>query len=374
MLTHLTPRFLPQIDGLGDYSRLMAEHLRDSFAIQSRFVVGDPQWKQLEKSDDNPFMVEAVDHRSAADLELKLYETETVVVHYVPYGYHVRGVPFWINRGLRRWKHAKSGRRLIIVLHEVWASGPPWKSEFYLSFLQRRLVSGLHRLSNGVLTSTALMKGMLDKIEPGKTRLMPIPSALPPMNAQTERIFHQQGPIVVIAFGQEESRRLSIQAHEKLLCALHAEKLLQGVTVVGKGANSGENSSADIRLLRGFLPAELIQAYSNVTPERGAKLLQQADLFLSYYPSILACKSSALTAALAAGCVPVLPEAKAPEPLGEGVDILACDGSERQITRILTLIRQGRLGSIGEAGWRWYDQHASWASAASEMARLIQGR
>lgn len=373
MLTHLTPRFFPQIDGLGDYSRLMAKHLRDSFAIQSRFVVGDPQWQRLEKSSDSSFAVEAVDNRSADDLELRLNSTNTAVVHYVPYGYHVRGVPVWINCALRRWKHAVPGRRLITVFHEVWASGPPWKSEFYLSLLQRRLVIQLHRLSDGVLTSTVLMQRMLDKIQPGKTSLMPIPSAFPPLARLEGRRFHRAGPITVIVFGQEASRFMSVQVHEKLLRTLHAQKLLGRIVVVGKGANSADNPSADIQFLRRFLSDSLIQAYRNVTPARGAELLQQADLFLSYYPSNLACKSSALTAALAAGCVPVLPETNSPEPLEAGRDILACDGSDLQIAAIVALIQAGQLGSMGIAGWRWYEKNASWAAAAGKMAELITG-
>ena len=367
----ITPRFLPQIDGLGDYARLLAEHLRDSFGISSRFLVGDPQWSQLEKIGATPFQVEAVAARNADELFRRLQKTETVILHYVTYGYHPRGVPFWINRALRRWKTGQTGRRLIVVFHEVWASGPPWKSEFFTSLIQRRLVVELHRLADGVLTSTALMEGMLNKIQPGKTQLRPIPSAFPPMAAVGDRTFHRAGPIRVVAFGQEASRLLSIEVHEKLLRALHAAGLLSGVEVVGKGADDGATPSSDIQRLRSFLPAALVRAYRDVSPARGADLLQNADLFLSYYPSILACKSSALTAALAAGCVPVLPEARSPEPLREGSEILACDGSEAQIAAAVAVIRAGKLGAMGEAGWQWYGQNASWNAVTSAVADML---
>ncbi len=370
-LVHLTPRFAPQIDGLGDYARLMAEALKGALQLESRFIIGDPQWNLLPKLATSPFTAEAVAQRDAGELLRRLEKVRTVVLHYVPYGYHKRGVPFWINRALRQWKRARPERRLIIVFHELWASGPPWKSEFYLSLLQRRLVTELHRLCDGALTSTALMERMLNEIQPGKARLMPIPSAFPQMTAPGQRAFHRGGPVRVVAFGQEASRHLSIQVHEKLLRALHAEGLLAGVDAVGKGADDSDAPSADVRLLRTFLPAPLIRAYRDVTPPRGAELLRQADLFLSYYPSILLCKSSALTAALASGCIPVLPEARQAEPLTDGTDVLACDGSAEQIRRITGLARAGQLGPIGEAGWRWYDRHASWAVAVNAMAALI---
>ena len=374
VLTHITPRFPPQIDGLGDYSLLMAEHLRQSFGMESRFIVGDPGWSLSGNTSQSPIDAKAVPGRSASALLGLLGDAETVVLHYVPYGYHPRGVPFWINRAFRRWKRAKPGRRLIVVFHEVWASGPPWKSEFYLSLVQRRLVAELHRLSDGAMTSVAVMVRMLDSIQPGKTRLVPIPSAFPQMTAPDERAFHREGPVRVVAFGQEASRHLGIQMHEKLLRALHADGLLAGVDAVGKGADDSGTPSSDVRLLRSFLPAPLIRAYRDVTPAHGAELLRKADLFLSYYPSHLLCKSSALTAALASGCIPLLTEGKEAEPLVDGTNILACDGTSEQIRRITGMIRGGQLGSIGEAGWRWYDRHASWPVAAGEMASLIGNR
>ncbi len=367
----ITPRFLPQIDGLGDYSRLLAAEFNESHGLESSFIIGDPQWNGLAKPADLSFPAVAVRERGASELTRLLADTGTVVLHYVCYGYHERGVPCWLNHALRRWKHGSPGRRLVVVFHELWASGPPWRSEFYLGFVQRRLVTELHRLCDAAVTSTPLMLRMLDAILPGKTTFQPIPSNLPGIPL-AQRTLHGGGPIRVIAFGQETSRLHGVRTHGNLLRALHREELLECVRVVGKGAVAGESASEDVRLLRSFLPAEKIHANKDVSAQEGSELMGRSDLFLSYYPSALLCKSGALMAALGCGCVPVLPEAGNAEPFLEGRELLACDGSAGQIARIIDLVRTGGLGGISRNGWTWNDRNATWPIVAAKLAGLLR--
>jgi hypothetical protein len=369
-ITHITPHFFPQIDGLGDYARLLGEELRRSHGMESRVVVGDPEWKE-GGSGTSSQDVRAVPSRSPEALLALLGDPPTVVLHYVGYGYHVRGVPFWITKAMRRWKEVDSNRKLIVVFHELWASGPPWKSEFYLGFIQRRLVAELHRMCDAALTSTPLMVRRLEAIHPGKTIFQPIPSNLPTLPLD-QRVLHHKGPAKVIVFGQEASRLLSIQAHAPLLRALHQEGLLAEIRVVGKGVEAGGTPSADVRLLRTFLPREIISAASNVSPAQGTALLGLSDLFLSYYPSAFVCKSGALMAALGCGCVPILPEATKAKPLAEGRELLACDGSEEQIRLVVDRVRSAGLANLAEAGWNWYQRNASIEVVGSTVAGLLR--
>jgi hypothetical protein len=368
-IVHITPGFLPQINGLGDYARLLATELKQGFGFESQFVVGDPEWSCQGMV--LPFPVTAVRARGAGELLRELDQAETLILHYVGYGYHQRGAPFWINRAIRRWKQQSQKRQLIVVFHELWATGPPWKSEFYLSLFQRHLIVELYRLCDAAMTSAPIMYRMLEAILPGKTAFQPIPSNFPTMPLD-RRTLHRGGPVRVIAFGQEASRLQGVRTHEKLLRALHREGLLARVNVVGQGAAAGGNPSGDVRLLRSIVPAKLIAVAPDVSPERGAELLAQADLFLSYYPSEVLCKSGALMAALGCGCVPVLPEAREAAPLVEGRELLACDGSATEIRRIVEQIRAPGLAALSEAGWKWYDRNASWPVVTATMARLLQ--
>lgn len=371
-ITHIVPRFLPQIDGLGDYGRLLAMELKRSHGYESRCIVGDPEWEALAKP-PLPMTVTAVRRRTADELLSQLGDADLVILHYVGYGYHSRGVPAWIPRALHKWKKGGASRRLVVIFHELWASGPPWRSEFYLSLIQRRHTRELHLMCDAAMTSVPTMVRMLDKIKPGKTAFQPIPSNLPTLQLN-QRTLHRGGPIRVIAFGQETSRLLSIRAHEKLLRRLHAEGLLGTVRVVGKAATAGASPSEDVRLLRTFLPGEKIEAAANVSPQQGAELLGQSDLFLSYYPAELLCKSGALMAALGCGCVPILPDSVRSEPLQAGVEFLACDGSEEQIAAVIGGLTTVGLADIATAGWQWYAKTASLPVVAATVAGLLKSQ
>ena len=47
------------------------------------------------------------------------------------------------------------------MFHEFHAMGPPWRSSFWLSPLQRRLATSLTRLSDGLVTSLELHRRIL---------------------------------------------------------------------------------------------------------------------------------------------------------------------------------------------------------------------
>lgn len=369
--THITPRYPPQIDGLGDYARLLARELRRGAGIEGRFVVGDPVWR--DPNGPAEFPIQVVQRRSAAGLAAQLDGREVIVLHYVGYGYQSRGVPMWLVGGLEQWKKAKQSRRLVVVFHELWSSGPPWRSEFFLHPLQRWLVIRLLRACDAAMTSTLTMARMLEAIEPGKTAFQPIANSLPAI-APTGRAWHAGGAVRVAFFGQEATRLASVEAHLALVRALHDKGLLKGIDVVGRGACAGPSPSADVRRLCDCVPAETVDVAGNVSAEEGARRLARADLFLSSYRSDLACKSSALTAALACGCLPVLPEARNAAPLAEGRELLACDGSPEAVARLVERIGRESLAPLAQEGLGWIARHASWQTTARRIAELARGK
>ena len=378
-LVHITPRFAPQIDGVGDYARLLANELRQTSGVQSRFIVGEPSWEQVSKPVPAPgdFPAVAVSRRESGALEDAIGEADAVLLHYVSYGYNSRGVPFWINQALRRWKRAASPdqpRRLVIVFHELWASGPPWRSEFYLGPIQKHLIRELQSLADGSLTSTPNMYRRLEALSSGKTAFAPIPSCVQPPELGAAR-WHTGGPVTLVIFGQEASRRLTVNRHAKLIVALHTAGLLKELRVAGKGCVGGDHPSADVAELRKILPPASISTYRDLAPEALAAVLAGSDFFLSYYPSAFLCKSSALTAAMACGCLPVLPEADEAQPLVPGRDVLGCDGSVEAVSGIVALIQTGQVGRLGQAARAWYDASASWRLSTEAVARhLLSGR
>ena len=99
---HLVPHFAPQIDGVGDYARLLARQWRSDRGPESRFLIGDPRWDA--GGADGEFAVARVEARDEAVLAAALAGETRVLLHYVGYGYDRRGVPGWLPAGLARWR------------------------------------------------------------------------------------------------------------------------------------------------------------------------------------------------------------------------------------------------------------------------------
>jgi hypothetical protein len=150
------------MDGVGDYALALARGLRAEFNIDSSFVVTDPAWKG---SQVDGFAVHRLPGHTADELfeALRQERAGTVLLHYEGYAYAKRGCPNWLVEALERW-HEANERLLLTVFHELYASGPPWTSSFWLSHHQRSLVTRLARLSGQNFTSLALYARRLEQM------------------------------------------------------------------------------------------------------------------------------------------------------------------------------------------------------------------
>ncbi len=143
-VVQIVPELPPAIGGVTGYAAVLAGALAGQAGIESRFV--------------SPH---------AGGLERELAGAGTLLLHYANYGYERRGCPAELVAGLEEWKAGGEGRRLVTVFHEVYASGPPWRSSFWLSPRQRRLAARLATLSDGLLTTLGLYAGLLERLAPG---------------------------------------------------------------------------------------------------------------------------------------------------------------------------------------------------------------
>ena len=80
-----------------------------------------------------------------------------VILHYVNYGYQARGVPFYLRRFARQLRGQLRGRWLT-TFHEIYASGPPWKSEFWLRPFQVKIARDLIDLSDACFVSNVTIE------------------------------------------------------------------------------------------------------------------------------------------------------------------------------------------------------------------------
>ncbi len=362
-ITHIVPALPPQIDGVGDYALHLARHLRDQYGVGGRFIVCDPAWEGPSRIET--FGIRRLRLRNEAGIWSQLAaikEEPAVLLHYVGYGFQKRGVPVWLYRGIHSWLHDLSGpqggrKQFSTVFHETWAtSAKPWKSAFYLRILQKWLVEGFHRHSGISITSTRCMQGMLDRIEPHKTLLLPIPSNVPMVDSP--RVERGAAPLRVAIFGQHWSRSATIRAHTNLLRTLNDRMLLARAVLVGKGLGSGD--SEDVALLRNCVSRERVEILGELSPEKVSDSLSSADLFLSHYRGEWACKSGSFMAALAAGCPAVLSDGANSAPLREGEHFVASNDSPTSVERIAKMAADGDLDRVAMSGRSWYERNADW--------------
>ena len=148
-IVQIVPRRPPPPEGVGSYAEALASALREESGIETRFVV---RTEGLEEALDG----------------------SPVLLHYVGYGYHPRGCPRELVRRVTRLRLDERAR-LVTFFHEVYATGPPWRSSFWLSGVQRRLSRTLAQASDAVATSLDLYAGLLKPwVQPAQVVELPV--------------------------------------------------------------------------------------------------------------------------------------------------------------------------------------------------------
>lgn len=271
-IVQIVPHLPPTVSGVGDYALLLAQELRRSHGIHTRFVVCDPDGegiggkaesrKQKAAIELDGFTVFRLGRRSAADLCQLLSAPgmpATVLLQYVGYGYQKRGCPLWLVRGLERWRRQKTdgngttaqrrktelsnpgvagtaagvaaeipdashaapgwpGRcRLVTMFHELYAWGPPWTSAFWTSSLQKSLVRRLALSSTRSVTNLVLSARALSRLARRSAKsfvVLPVfsnvgePRVLPPIAHRPKRL---------VVFGSAGWRELVYRQHRGAL-------------------------------------------------------------------------------------------------------------------------------------------------------------
>jgi len=287
-LLQIVPWLPPAIEGVGGYAVALGRALA-AHGIASRFLVAD-------RGHDPQLDAAAIGERSAAGLarQLAAAGAGTVLVHYVNYGYHGRGCPAWLVGGLVRWRAGAPGRRLVTYFHEVYASGPPWRSSFWVSPVQRLLAARLLRASDAAATSLGLYGRILSCWRPSPpVWVTPVfstvgePEAVPPLG--------ERSPRAMVVFGGAGNRRRAYGPLRGVLAA--ACRALGAGEIVDLGPPVPELPARldglPVRPL-GALPRD----------EASAVLLRSYAGFLGYPAPFLA-KSTVFAAYCANGLLPV---------------------------------------------------------------------
>lgn len=293
-LVQIVPSLPPRIDGIRDYAGRLAERLA---ALGMRSVLAAPAAAATTAERATGFVAQQpIPQRDGRALERTLAELniEIVLLHASGYGYADRGAPFWLVEGLRGWKSGRPRRRLVVMFHELWASGPVWRSSFWMSGAQKVVVRRLVDLADAFLTNTALHASRLRHLAAGRAPVAVLPVISNLGEPARHQAFQQRAPWAV-TFGQGGHRQRVYDRLDRFLPLLR-ELDIERIVDIGPPIRPDLAARVPIDIsCRGFLPSG-----------EASDLLAQSRVGLLCYPLDYAAKSGIFAAYAAHGVLPVI--------------------------------------------------------------------
>lgn len=227
--------------------------------------------------------------QNAADW--KVSPEDSVVLQLSGYGFDKRGAPLWLLHELeRRRKHIKT---LGVFFHELYASGPPWSSAFWLSPVQRHIARRLAELSDFWMTSREGSAQWLRKVAGDKPHaVLPVFSTI----GEPDAVAQIRQPKIIV-FGSAGLRQATYQAAgDKLFgWAKQASLVIHDV-----GAPVADERLTEILRVNGVVQ------HGRLDDQAVRRLMQEARFGLLTYPVEYVAKSSVFAAYCAHGICPVL--------------------------------------------------------------------
>jgi len=222
-----------------------------------------------------------------------------IVLHYSGYGYAQRGLCAWLVTALRRLRQGRQGllgpARVVVVFHELFANGPPWRSAFWLGGLQAGIARELQGLADASWTTTSAHAQWLlaNGAAAPNLQVAPVFSNIPEASIST--IWAQRDPTLVV-FGAAATRRRALQALQRggLAQRLFRDLGVQALIEVGDGDSGAWRAPGLPHRVVGRLAADEVGA-----------LLQASRWGLIAYPRHLLAKSSVFAAYAVQGCLPI---------------------------------------------------------------------
>lgn len=346
-------------EGVGDYALNLARALRRDHGIDTVFAVAHEE----SKTSIDGFEVEpAFDGNTEARFD-------HVLLHYVNYAYHHRGIPFYLC-GRARQLRARLRGRWLTMFHELYASGPPWRSAFWLRPWQKKIARSMIDISDACFVSNDPIATEIRHYAPRESIVIsPILSNFgePVLERFDDRSPHQW----VICGGTALVTR-SMGSFRKLIDRIPAWCAPKQLDVIG-GTDVPELQRA-LDELRTAHSAMTIERHADVSAEQGSSLLQRGGFaWIDYFgagkawPGMIF-KSASFAACCAHAVIPVGSHVE--ERLGVDGDFLP---GPFYLTRdAIRFPDEQRAVATRETTHRWYHRHASSSITASRYAEALR--
>jgi hypothetical protein len=356
-LLQIVPKVPGGIDGVGDYALTIAKKLREKFGCDTVFAA----FKASSAENPGGFEVLPLDGL----LQQSIQEYDHVLLHYVNYGFQKRGVPLRLLTILRALVEQHHGR-MVTIFHELYASGPPWKSAFWLRPLQIHLAKAVARLSDTCIVSSDNFFSELKRVVPGaRVQLHPVPSGLEEPSLSSNQIVDRDPHRWAIVGGTALVQR-SLRSFCRLNHRIPDSIAPRNLFVLGGNENPATRSLlVDFAVRSDYRP--------RIAAIEASEILQTCSFaWFDYFhrpdiQTLVILKSSAFAAVCAHAVIPVFPHRGSAISLGSdrlpGPFFVEPDRSEIPDA-------QGR-GAIASDVYDWYQRHASSESLVQGIATTL---
>jgi hypothetical protein len=297
-LIQVVSGFRPDVDGMGDYARHLAEELWRRHGIASEMVVFHRPDNGAETGVGEGWRVRYAEAATGEALVAAVQERMRempqahLLLHYGPYAYTGNGRPLHFAEAM-----AKLGAdgRLAVFFHEMWARGWPWKRAFWTQGNQVRAVRALIGASHVGFTSSELFRRWMEPLNGRRTPLEQV------------RIFSNMGEVErplplrereprLVVFGQRETRLRLYREYRRELEQLCRILGLERIVDAGSGTAAIPERVGAIALERvGFL-----------SEAEASRLLATSVAGVVCYAPVVWEKSGVLATYQAHGMVPVV--------------------------------------------------------------------
>ncbi len=282
---------------MGDYALTIAKKLRENFGCETAFVT----FETLSTADAAGFEVLSLDRL----LDEPSRKYDHLLLHYVNYGFQKRGVPFRLLSILRALRQQRRGR-LVTIFHELYASGPPWTSAFWLQPLQIHLAKSVGRLSDACIVSSDNFRRELQHMVPSaQVELHPVPSGLGEPSLSPDQIANRD-PHRWAIFGGTALVERSLRSFRQLLPRIPDSIAPKKLFVLGGEDNPVARSLlVDLAVESDYRP--------RIAATDASEILKNCSFgWFNYFhrPDVetsVILKSSAFASACAHGVIPVFP-------------------------------------------------------------------
>lgn len=296
-ILQIVPNVPGGLDGVGDYALTLASKLREATGHTTLFAT--PRISSATT-------VRGFEVRPLGDLT----GPDRMILHYVNYGYQNRGVPFGLLSSLRRIRRQQPGK-LVTVFHELYGSGPPWGSAFWLQPLQIHLARSIAVLSDECIVSNENFLAELQRLAPAaRIRLHPTPSGLEEPSLTADQIAARDPHQWAIVGGSVLAER-SVRSFGRALQSIPKSVSPRALFVLGGNDNPTTRALLnDLKIKFDYRP--------RVASAEASEILRRCSwMWIDYFhrPDVetsVALKSSAFAAACAHGVIPVFPHRGTP--------------------------------------------------------------